>query len=176
MIKRFIKEVTLRIYFNIWEKHIQRWINEEKTSRLKKNFKHVGDGFSIVLPHLVYNAHYISIGRNFNADKGLRMEAIDQFAGQNFSPEISIGDNVMIIANCHIGCIDKVQIGNNVLIASNVYISDHSHGMITADALKMAPMQRPLYSKGPVIIHDNVWIGEHAVILPGVEIDRKSVV
>ena len=63
-----------------------------------------------------------------------------------------------------------------MLLASRIYISNHSHGEITADALKLPPSQRELVSKGPVIIEDNVWIGEGVCILPNVTIEKNSIV
>lgn len=33
-----------------------------------------------------------------------------------------------------------------------------------------------LISKGPVVIEDNVWIGEHACIMPGTTIGKGSIV
>ena len=33
-----------------------------------------------------------------------------------------------------------------------------------------------MYSKGPVIIQDNVWIGEKATILPGVTIGEGAII
>ncbi|MBR4243334.1 MAG: hypothetical protein IKR98_05525 [Bacteroidaceae bacterium] len=35
---------------------------------------------------------------------------------------------------------------------------------------------RPIVSKGPVVIEDNVWIGEMACIMPGVTIGRGAIV
>jgi acetyltransferase-like isoleucine patch superfamily enzyme len=63
-----------------------------------------------------------------------------------------------------------------VLIASKVYISDHFHGNVTAEELDIAPVKRKLFSKGPVIIGDNVWIGEGVVIMPGVEIGNSCII
>lgn len=37
-------------------------------------------------------------------------------------------------------------------------------------------MNRPLYSRGPVIIGDNVWIGDKATILPGVTVGEGAVI
>jgi acetyltransferase-like isoleucine patch superfamily enzyme len=39
-----------------------------------------------------------------------------------------------------------------------------------------APIKRSLFSKGPVIIGDNVWIGDKATILPGVSIGNGAVI
>jgi len=76
----------------------------------------------------------------------------------------------------HIGCTNKIVIGDNVLIASRVYITDHSHGEVTIDALNIPPNFRPIISKGPVIIEDNVWIGEGVCILSGVTIGKNAII
>ncbi|WP_317173209.1 acyltransferase [Flavobacterium bizetiae] len=127
-------------------------------------------------PIYLSGGKYISIGHNFKCDQRLRIDAIDEFLGDNFSPKIIIGDNVAIQKDCHIGAINKIVLGNNVLLASKVYISDHSHGEINREALVLPPALRKLYSKGPVIIEDNVWIGEGAVVLPNVTIGENSII
>ena len=38
------------------------------------------------------------------------------------------------------------------------------------------PRSRTIYSKGPVIIGENVWIGENVCILPGVTIGKGTVI
>jgi len=83
---------------------------------------------------------------------------------------------VSVNFRCHIGVINEIRIGDNVLIGSNVLITDHSHGTTSYDDLAQAPTQRNLYSKGPVIIEDNVWIGENVSILPNVRIGQNSVI
>lgn len=127
-------------------------------------------------PNTIINPKYISIGNGFRSLYGLRMEAIDNYSGQKFLPDITIGDNVHVGSDCHFGCINKLSIGHNVLIASKVYISDHSHGEILAEELKIPPNSRLLFSKGPVIIENNVWIGEGVCVLPNVRIGENSIV
>ena len=121
-------------------------------------------------------AKNIKVGNNFKCQKRVRIETflIDKYY-QN-KPIISIGDNVYINWDCHIGGINKIIIGNNVLIGSKVMIIDHQHGEITNEALKLPPAIRPLYSKGPVIISDNVWIGEGTAIMPNVTIGKNSII
>jgi acetyltransferase-like isoleucine patch superfamily enzyme len=96
--------------------------------------------------------------------------------GQAFNPRVVIGNGVAINYDCHIGCVNRIEIGNNVLIASKVHITDHSHGAVDKTALATPPARRTLISKGPVIIEDNVWIGEGAVVLAGVRIGRNSII
>lgn len=42
--------------------------------------------------------------------------------------------------------------------------------------MSIAPLSRPVVSKGPIIIDDNVWIGENAVILSGVHIGEGAII
>lgn len=119
---------------------------------------------------------YIKVGKGFTCREGLRLEAIDEYNGQIFSPQIIIHDNVDVGQGCHIGAINYVEIGENVLMGSKVYISDHEHGELKAEEMKIPPIKRPLYSKGVVKIGRNVWVGDGVVILPGVEIGEGAVI
>ncbi len=123
-----------------------------------------------------HNHKYIAIGDKFVALQRCRIEAIDTYGGESFEPQIIIGDNVNFNTDIHIACINKVIIGNNVLLASRIFISDHSHGEVTKESISKAPSKRNLVSKGPVIIEDNVWIGEGVSILPNVTIGKNSII
>ena len=57
---------------------------------------------------------------------------------------------------------------------SCILIEDHSHG--TADDIDTPVAKRRLHSKGPIIIEDNVWIGENACILENVRIGKCSII
>lgn len=139
-------------------------------------FKHIGKHVCFQYPLYLKGGQYVSLGLCFESDQRLLLDARDNFLGDNFSPEIIIGNNVSIQKDCHIGAINRIVIGNNVLIASKVYISDHSHGEIISDSLIFPPAKRKLFSKGPVFIEDNVWIGEGVVVLPNVTIGMNSIV
>lgn len=141
---------------------------------VKKLFKSCGEELSIA-PSLVHmGLNNVSIGNNFRAGERLKLRTFDCWEGTTYTPEIAIGNNVNIETDCHISAINKVSIGDNVLIASFVYISDHSHG--TVNDVDGAPIERPLYSKGPIIIEDNVWLGEKVTVLPGVHICRGAII
>ena len=144
--------------------------------KFRSKFKYFGDGPNLPKQLIIVNPQYISIGRSFSALYNLRIEAYDEYLGQHFTPELTIGNNVSMNTDVHIGCINMVSIGNNVLMASRIYISDHSHGEINKEAFSLPPAYRPLISKGPVIIKDNVWIGEGVCILPGVTIGENSII
>jgi acetyltransferase-like isoleucine patch superfamily enzyme len=77
-------------------------------------------------------------------------------------PCVVIGDNCNFGAFNHITAINKVVIGNGCLTGKWVTITDNSHGTTDMLTLRLQPSLRKLYSKGPVIIGDNVWIGDKA--------------
>ena len=142
--------------------------------------QYINDGFCYYLrisyPIYLTGGRYITLGRGFGADKRLRLDAYDEFLGQRFEPIIVFGDNVSIQKDCHIGAINKIIIGNNVFIGGKVFITDHSHGDTNSISLGSAPAERKLYSKGEVVIENNVWIGEGVVILPGVTVGENSII
>lgn len=118
----------------------------------------------------------ITIGDNFRSKPGFHLAAIKRHNGIEFSPNITIGKNVSINYDVHIACINHISIGDGTLIASKVFITDHFHGDTCKESLDITPGKRQLFSKGPVVIDNDVWIGEGAAILPGVHIGNNSVI
>lgn len=145
---------------------------------LKANnyFKNIGENCNIHPQSSLLNPQYIYVGDNFRASWNLRLEAIDYYKGQKFTPQITIGNNVSFNTDIHIGCINHINIGDNCLFASRIFISDHDHGDTTLETVKLAPAKRLLHSKGPVVIGDNCWIGERVAILSGVTIGKNSII
>ena len=119
---------------------------------------------------------YISIGNESYIGHSVQLTAWDRFQDQIFTPSISLGNNSSIGDNSHITAINNISIGDNVRMGKRVLITDNAHGASDPSLLDIAPNKRPLYSKGPVVIENNVWIGEKATILPGVTIGRGSII
>ena len=110
-----------------------------------------------------------------------------EIKGQLFSFEggkILFGNNVFMNYNSFIGSMEAVTIGNDVIIATNVRIFDNNNH-------PTSPTQREMMSHNdfygelwtwkyaehkPVVIGDNVWIGEFSAILKGVTIGKGSIV
>ncbi|MGT2887235.1 acyltransferase [Streptococcus didelphis] len=141
-----------------------------------KHSKHSGSNILIYKPLSIKGLKYMSIGNNFKLGYFSKLEAWDYHNNKQFSPMISIGNNVSFGSNCHIGIINSLEINDNVLIGSNVLIIDHNHGLNNDSDYKIAPNNRFLFSKGPIIIEENVWIGENVSILPGVTIEQNSII
>jgi maltose O-acetyltransferase len=93
-----------------------------------------------------------------------------QFPAYFADPDrIALGSNVAIAAFVHVWGSGGVTIGNRVLIASHVAISSvtHDHRMATMYGASRC---------APVVIEDDVWVGAHAVVLPGLTIGRGAVI
>jgi len=184
MIKKFIKKIIILfstlIAFIIRPsiaKYFSFIIDNIYTQYIVKQFKICGDNpliqYSFTSTH---GLKHISVGNDFYTASGLILEAYDSHLESTYNPEIVIGDNVRIGNDCHIGCVNKIIIGNNVLIASKVFITDHFHGETTAEYMNIPPNARKVISKGPVIIEENVWIGEGVAIMPNVRIGKNSII
>lgn len=66
----------------------------------------------------------------------------------------------------------KIQIGDNVLIGPYVVIASAQHSFDQADL----PMIMQVETQKEVVIGNDVWIGAHAVILPGVHIGDRVII
>lgn len=135
-----------------------------------------GENLYIDSPFIFRGEKYLKIGKNFMALRGLVLQAWDEYEGKRYTPEISIGDNVYMGFDCHIGAINKVEVGNNVLMGNKIYITDHFHGYVSKEDNSITPIKRELVSKGAVIIKENVWIGDNVTIMPGVTIGEGAVI
>lgn len=126
-------------------------------------------------PFYFRGQQYMSIGNQFTSGVGLRLDCFPV----NNKVCLDIGINVQVNDYVHIGAINLVKIGNHVLIASKVFITDHNHGYYGFEGIhtcpNIPPVERDL-SSAPVIIEDNVWIGEFVTVLPGVTIGRGSII
>lgn len=127
-------------------------------------------------PHQVKGAKHISIGHHSALENGAILTAWTSYGNDKFTPTICIGENVSIGEHSHITSINSIVIGNGVLTGRYVYISDNSHGSGDSSEIGIRPIQRALYSKGPVVIGDNVWIGERVCILSGVHIGEGAII
>jgi acetyltransferase-like isoleucine patch superfamily enzyme len=130
----------------------------------------------IRFPFDIRGKRHMSVSKGLTTGVGCRIETYSMSIDKKV---LFIGDNFQMNDFVHITASMSVRIGNNVLLASKIYISDTSHGSYSGDDYdsdpRSAPNKRPLYSK-PVIIEDNVWLGEFVSVLPGVTIGEGTIV
>ena len=145
-------------------------------SRIKRKLYSHGKIFGAFPPMQLKGGKYIRVGEHFSAASGMILQCWDQYGDNNYDPEMCIGDNAEFGRNNYIGCINKIVIGDNLLTGGNVHITDHNHGLISSKDIGIPPIKRELFSKGAVVIGDNVWLGDNVMILPKVKIGNNVIV
>ena len=144
-----------------------------------EDFKHCSNQVSFQQIDSLNGARFITIGKGSCFEKHLNLNAIISPQSKNdffSSTIITIGSNCYFGAYNHITATNNIEIGNHVLTGKFVTITDNSHGDTAFHTLQTPPINRPLYSKGPVKIGNNVWIGDKATILPNVTIGDGAVI
>lgn len=160
-----------------------------RKSSYKKLFKSVGAGMIVGKGIAMRHPGNIVLGDRVAIDDYVLLDASG--AG---SEGITIGNDVIISRNCVIqgktgpvaigdrtdlGCNAilssgmGIYIGSSVLIAGNCYIGG---GRYISDRLDIPMMEQGLYSKGPVVIGDDVWLGAGAIVLDGVKVGKGCIV
>lgn len=121
---------------------------------------------------LIVKRNVQKTGRNVTIQKGIYYQNPSQirlgdriFISENafFSTEtaagiLDIGDGVNLTENCRIDFSGGVTIGKNTLISKNVSIETHDHGF--------DPRSEPVFKS--LVIGEDVWVGEKAMILSNV--------
>jgi acetyltransferase-like isoleucine patch superfamily enzyme len=146
------------------------------TAWLSRCFNKTGKSFFISRSCTLLGGRYIEIGNDVSIGKNAVLTAWDKYETQIFTPSIIIGDGCNIGEYCHISAINKIVFGKNVLTGRWLTVVDNGHGKTEIEDLDLPPVKRLLYSKGPVIIEDNVWIGDKVTIMPGVTVGKNSIV
>lgn len=101
-------------------------------------------------------------GKNVNIGKGA-------FFGKG--DKIRIGDNSGLGANCFIP--NGSVVGNNVMMGANIYILQQNHKF---DRIDIPMCQQGYEEPKPIIIEDDVWIGNNVIILVGRHISKGSII
>ncbi len=145
----------------------------------------VSTGYAFILTKLYYRGArlirrpvYIrgrkglKYGERFTTGHGCRFDLLSTPYTLCIGSGCEFGDYTHIVAH------ENVTIGDNVLMASKVFISDTNHGRYKGknqDSPYSEPNSRALVS-APVMIGNNVWVGENVVILPGTRIGNGCVI
>lgn len=101
-----------------------------------------------------------------------RIEVIDHWIDQKFTPELILGDHVTIEQHCHIAAAESIIIENDVVCSARVTITDIAH---RTDNLSISVLDQDLITK-PVRICEGAFVGINATILAGVRIGKHSIV
>lgn len=116
---------------------------------------------------------YLHVGSSVTICSDARFLFVDNYGGAEYFPKVSIGNNVFAAYHLTIMAAAPITIEDNVLIASDVVITSENHGLDPESSDTYA--STPLVGK-PIFIGEGCWIGEKAIILPGVTLGKKCIV
>jgi acetyltransferase-like isoleucine patch superfamily enzyme len=142
------------------------------TLLLASQFKEFGAGSRIMPPFRYYGLNQISLGEKVTINRDCWIHVVGGREDDE-SAKIVIQAHAGIGMGATISAAQQVIIGEYVLLARNVYISDHAHAY---ENLDMPIMHQGIDSIAPVSIGRNTWLGENAVVLPGVTIGQHCVI
>ena len=126
---------------------------------------HPGVSLISIRGHALAKPGHLSIGDDCQVKKESMLLAK--------SARLTVGNRCSVGRYTEISCEDvDLTIGNDVRIATQVWMGTGNHVFRDAD--------KPIVEQGaeqhPITVEDDVWIGTHAVILPGVTLGRGAVV
>jgi acetyltransferase-like isoleucine patch superfamily enzyme len=90
-------------------------------------------------------------------------------------PTLTIGDHTIIRHGCSFTVCRRVSIGKHCLVAAGVSLFESS-GHPLDPAARLAGLPPRPEDVRPITIGDNVWIGQRAIISPGVTIGDNSII
>ena len=111
----------------------------------------------------------MNIGKNISFGRDTRINFYDK---EN-DKKLYIGDGSYFCNRVTILCGGKIVIGRNVLVASDVCFFAENHSI---DANSSVPYMKQDLKFKDVYVGDGAWIGEKAIILPGVELGKRCIV
>ena len=144
----------------------------------KKNvgfgFASFGSSSTLDAPRLIEGAKYISIGSQVHIREGAWLGVYPHDSrDRTLDCKIVIQDKTYIGFFSTITATNRIEIGNGCVISDGFFTSDHTHGY---DPRNGSPSIQPLFSKGPIQIGKNCFIGMRVSILPGVTLGNHCVV
>ena len=90
--------------------------------------------------------------------------------GATFSSKVSLGDYSGIGVNARIN--GRCTIGHHVMMGQDVVILTRNHAFERTD---IPMMEQGFEEERPVVIGNDVWIGDRVIILPGVTVGDGSI-
>jgi acetyltransferase-like isoleucine patch superfamily enzyme len=131
-----------------------------------------GDGIEIIGPrNLELFGPHISIGDyvHISTARGTMTRLCTWPNQTGEHGHLKIGNYVLLSPGVHITSAENIHIGDNVMMASHCYVSD-------ADWHDLYDRVASPGKTAPIILEDNVWLGQGAKVLKGVRLGKNTIV
>lgn len=148
--------------------HLEGWYVRR---RLAPQAEHFGPNSMVLKPwHVHLHGRDIRIGANAHiiaaADRPVALTTWQTPPAQG---HIDIADHCLICPGVRIDSAQRVSIGAGTMLAAGSYITD-------ADWHDLHDRTAIVGTHAPVVLQDNVWIGDGACVLKGVTVGSNSIV
>tara|TARA_B100001250_G_scaffold248127_1_gene213328 strand:+ start:372 stop:1184 length:813 start_codon:yes stop_codon:yes gene_type:complete len=155
-----------------WLKKLATKINKIYVRHfLKPQFKYLGKGGAYFKPRYIKvfgNSVYVDDFPTLIGASDANIQFTSWNIG-NHKGEIIIGKYSLITPGVRIMAANRIEIGDACMIAHGAYISD-------ADWHGIYDRAKPVGITKPIVLKDNVWIGDSAIICKGVTIGKNSII
>ena len=131
----------------------------------------LGDHYQIMKPwYLRIHGANIRIGRSPHiiCARDRRVTLTSWQYGEH-QGEIEIGDYCLLCPGVRLDSATRIEVGSNTMFASSAYVTD-------ADWHDIYDRSKPIGKTAPVILEENVWIGDSAIVCKGVRIGENTVI
>lgn len=163
-IKKFMK-------MNRYERHLSLVRNTYSLLNRRK-FATIGKKSYFCNPIFLSGTQYIHMGEDVGFWDHARVEVIDSWQSESFTPQLHIGNHVNIGQDCHMTLAEKIVIEDGVVCSARVMITDIHH---VTDDLTVPVLNQGIVTK-PVRICEGAFIGLGAMIMPGVTVGKHAIV
>jgi len=135
---------------------------------LRREFKNCANGF------IFWSASFVNPNRiSIDAGTVVRERAwLAVLEGKDEVGEICIGRECHIARDVILSSAYSLMVGDGVTFGPRSMVMDNNHCF---DDPNVSVMDQGLFGS-PVVIEDYVWIGGHAIVLPGVHIGKGAIV
>ena len=172
---------AVRTLLTRWHLGAQRTLERGTLPR----FANAPTGFEMRWPRSLVHPERMTIGTDVKLGPNSELKCNVRYPGgwmrhphgehveQTFDPHLTIGDRVTATASLQVIAFESVVIEDDVMFAANVFVADATHASETPmSPYKYQGVTRP----APVRIGRGAWIGQNAVITPGVTIGAMAIV
>ena len=140
-----------------------------------RNVRHLHCGRNVIIEDFVeiqaLSTRGVRLGNNVSLGRYTVVRPTGNYGG-SVGEGMTIGQGTSFGPFCYIGCSGYMSFGCNVMVGPRVSFFGENHIFEAIDL----PIRDQGVRKGPVTVEDNVWIGSHAVILPGVRIGTGAII
>jgi len=153
-------------------KKLYLWLERHYAKQfIAPQFASLGAGHHLMKPwNIRLHGAQIEVGRNLHvvtADD--RKVSLSTWQMGETSGRIVMGDHCLVCPGVRIDSASEILIGDNCMLAAGSYLTD-------ADWHDIYDRTRVVGATAPIRLHNNVWIGDGAIICKGVTVGENSII